>query len=107
MNRRELLGLGAGIFGGAAAFTSHATFPPQRIAEDVPLGDVTARPDPCRRHDTGQSRWPSCSRAASRSRICSDRGRVSECQAAERDVGAIPAVHRRRVCREPIISRRR
>lgn len=46
MNRRELLGLGAGIFGGAAAFTSHATFPPQRIAEDIPLGDVTARPDP-------------------------------------------------------------
>lgn len=54
MNRRELLGLGAGIFGGAAAFTSHATFPPQRIAEDIPLGDVTARPDPL----PMPQRWP-------------------------------------------------
>ena len=46
MNRRELFGLGAGILGGAATPTSHATFPPRRIAEEIPFGDVTARPDP-------------------------------------------------------------
>jgi YHS domain-containing protein/putative intracellular protease/amidase len=44
MNRRELIGLGASIVS-AAALNSHATYA-RRIAEDIPLGDVTARPDP-------------------------------------------------------------